>query len=456
LDTVTIWGRAGSRRAGDGRARTDRSLWGVAGDLADRAGSSLRSRVIDSGIGRALGTGELIYLVAPAGHPNYGDELIARTWLRHLARVRPNATVVLDCHSPGSAAVLLRDAHPDMIVVDTLWQLTNHAGESEAAAPWEWVTRAALDPGEAPRLAAGVDLLNAATTIHLLGGGYLNTVWPHHVSLFVAAAAVAGRSGARLVSTGQGLVPTLRGESWTALCGAFAGFDIVDVRDAASRDALDGIVDARHSGDDAWLALHRPEPQLYRRDEPGGQIGTPGSEGVILCLQSDLTESFTGPRGTGVAALTDFVRSTLDAWEVPGSAVTVVEGIPGHDYEVAYRLGARLDGATVLPFHDVWRDGLPAGHRQTWISTRFHPHLVAAAAGDPGVAIVSMPVYYSTKHRSLTDAGSDWTVVDSGTTIPDRPTGRGFDAAHRARAVEAKLATANDIYPVSRVLAHRI
>lgn len=431
------------------RPATDRPLFRTAGILADRIGTSVRHRTADSRLGRAMGTGEVIYLVAPAGHPNYGDELIARTWLRHLARVRPNATVVLDCHSPGTATTLLHDAHPNMLVVDTLWQLTTYAADAGQQDPWEWVSSAALDSGLAPRVTAGIDLLHSATTIHLLGGGYLNTVWPHHVSLFAAAAAVARRSGARLAATGQGLVPALQGRARAALTDAFAAFGIVDVRDTASVDVLDGAVAARHSGDDAWLALHRPRPPLYRTDPPA-------ERGVVLCLQSDLTERFVGPRATGVEALADFVHATLDAWDVPGSAVTVVEGIPGHDNEVPYLLGPRLAGATVLNFRDVWSGGLPAGHRNTWISTRFHPHLMAAAAGDPGVAVVAMPGYYSTKHRSLIEAGSDWTVVDSGTPVPDRPDGHGFDAVARERAVAAKLATAIDIYPVPPVLAHRM
>ena len=81
---------------------------------------------------------------------------------------------------------------------------------------------------------------------------------------------------------------------------------------------------------------------------------------------------------------------------------------------------------------------------------------MAAAAGDPGIAVAAMPGYYTTKHWSLVEAGSDWTVVDSGTSVPDRPYGRGFDPVARERAVAAKLATAVDISPVSPALAHRI
>ncbi len=421
--------------------------------LASRVEASARRRASESSVGRALGSGEVIYLIAPTGYPNYGDELIARTWLRRLARIRPQAKVILDCHSPGSASALMGDAHPDLRVVDTLWQLSNHAAETEPDAPWSWVGRAVLDAGLAPRLTAGIDLLHSATTIHLLGGGYVNSVWPHHISLLVAAAAVSGRSGAKVVATGQGLVPTVEEPAWTALVTALGAFDIVDVRDTASAQALEGAVGVRQSGDDAWLALHRPQPAVYRDEVPAETPGQGG--GVVLCLQSDLTEKFTGPSGSGVEALAAFVHDTLDAWEVPGSAVTVVEGIPGHDYEVPFRLGSRLDGARVLNFHDVWFGGLPAGQGSTWISTRFHPHLIAAAAGDPGVAIVPMPVYYSTKHRSLVEAGSAWSVVDSGDTIPDRPTAGGFGTTDRARAIEAKVATALDIYPVAPLFAHR-
>lgn len=65
----------------------------------------------------------IIYLIGPCGNPNFGDEFIARTWIRHLAREHPNAQVVLDCHTPGSAAVLLGGEHPHLTVVDTVWRI---------------------------------------------------------------------------------------------------------------------------------------------------------------------------------------------------------------------------------------------------------------------------------------------------------------------------------------------
>src|SRR5699024_8976696 len=45
--------------------------------------------------GRVAEAPRVRYLVAPAGHPNYGDELIARVWLARLAAQYPHDRVVL-------------------------------------------------------------------------------------------------------------------------------------------------------------------------------------------------------------------------------------------------------------------------------------------------------------------------------------------------------------------------
>lgn len=405
---------------------------------------------------------EIIYLIAPAGHPNYGDELIARAWLRHLARSRPRALVVLDCHSPGQASLMLHAAHPDVVFTDTVWRLAlyaagadhdaaahNEAGHDEAghddgpdpAAPWTWVAQAATNFGHAPLLAEGVDVFRQASSVHLLGGGYVNQVWPQHVSLVAAAAELSATTGAPAYATGQGLIPLVDGPARRALLDAAAEFAVFDVRDAASAAALSSVSGRRQTGDDAWLAV----PEVLRTVETA-ETPTPAG-GVTLCVQSDLTDDFTAFGASGLDALTRFVGNTLDAWEVPGHAVTIVEGIPGHDLEVPTRLGDRLDGATRIPFLDVWRAGLPVGRGNTWISTRFHPHLIAAAAGDSGVGLIGRPDYYATKHQSLVDAGSAWTVVTDPEVIPPRPDAGGFGADDRNQAIAAKKALAQRLYP---------
>ncbi|WP_051461545.1 polysaccharide pyruvyl transferase family protein [Tomitella biformata] len=390
---------------------------------------------------------EIIYLVAASGAPNYGDELIARTWLQHLARTRPDADVVLDCHTPGQASIMLHGLHPRAMFVDTLWRVCALSADrdhlhSESASQeqpsWEWAATAGSALGVEPLLAEGVDLLARASVIHLLGGGYINAIWPHHLALLTAIAAVVRKSGARAVATGQGLMPMSDGPRGEALHAAVAAFELFDVRDEESHIALGS--DSSQSGDDAWLALAPGAPQVYTSPDE-----TPS--GIVLCLQSDLSEHFAHEGNTGVAAIASWTANILDNWGVDGREVTVVEGIPGADRLAFDLLGPRLAGATFVPFLQIWRHGLPAGQDQTWISTRFHPHLMAAAAGASGVALVSEPGYYSTKHCSLTDAGSRWTIARDGLATPERPTAGGFSPADRAARVSAKSAVAQRLYP---------
>ncbi|MEC5198472.1 polysaccharide pyruvyl transferase WcaK-like protein [Arthrobacter sp. PL16] len=80
--------------------------------------------------------GELVYLVSVAGHPNFGDEAIVAGWLRFLARVRPNAEVVLDCPHPASARTLFQGMHPQLSVTDALWRACDGSSVKGAAGVW--------------------------------------------------------------------------------------------------------------------------------------------------------------------------------------------------------------------------------------------------------------------------------------------------------------------------------
>ena len=66
---------------------------------------------------------DVLYLVGTSGHPNFGDEFIAASWLRFLARARPGAEVWLDCPHPGLASHLFDGLHPGLRTTDTLWRL---------------------------------------------------------------------------------------------------------------------------------------------------------------------------------------------------------------------------------------------------------------------------------------------------------------------------------------------
>ncbi|WP_016700575.1 polysaccharide pyruvyl transferase family protein [Actinoalloteichus spitiensis] len=372
----------------------------------------------------------LYYLIGTTGFPNYGDEMIAATWLRHLRQVAPDADVWLDCPSPGPAQVLLGHLHPRARFTDTLWRLCWEAPGEE---PWqvnEFAQRAVNDPGMAPRWAAGIQLAHRADVLHIIGGGYVNGVWPRHVGLLAGMVSVARRSGARTAMTGVGLWPAP--EHGETLIRELANrFDVVDVRDAPSARLLEKAGAVSHTCDDLFFDLG---PHLYRADE---------LREFMVCVQSDLLR-------VSVPALAAFVTDTLRAWDVPPDRLGFVECIPRVDRDVFALVESEFPGVRMYPLAEVLDHGMPAAAGQTWLSTRFHPHLVGAAVGANGVAVSVNPDYYATKHRSLTDLGSGWTLVENLEEIPTRPVHGGYSPESLAEYRAAKRRVADRIYPYRR------
>lgn len=369
----------------------------------------------------------LVYLVATSGHPNYGDELIAATWLRHLARELPGADVWLDCPNPGPAQLLLAALHPRLRCTDTLWRLCRETGGASSGRVAAAVAKTVADPRLSPRLTLGLELARNADVVHLLGGGYVNAIWPHHVGLLAALDALS-RAGARVGMTGQGLVPAPP-RSQPLLRRLVASYDVADVRDTASRGIFTPAAPVSCTGDDVLLDLG---PHLYAA-EPGRQ--------VMVCVQSDLVEGGSGQ-------VVQLVRGLLRAWSVTGADLGLLECMPCTDRVGAKALLAAFPEARLYSFAELWTYGLPAGDGQRWISTRFHPHLLAAAAGARGVAVSVNRRYYTPKHSSLLELGTGWSLAGaahdlaanvSATATPDRLAQRVAVAAQDKARLAARL-----------------
>lgn len=394
---------------------------------------------------------ETIYLIAPSGHPNYGDELILLAWLRHLARVRPDAAVVVDCHTPGQASVLVAGAHPNVTFVDTVWRICFATADLPAAEAVAAAAAAVHEPGRLPNLVSGIELLARAHVVHLIGGGYLNTVWPHHLALPAAAAAGAERAGARLFATGQGLAPAGDEERRRLLADCAARFDRFDVRDAPSRALLADLPGCSHTGDDAWLvagtgAVYDTESEASRRD-------------WIFGLQTDLMDDFDD--GRGADGLADAAADLITRWGLRGADIAFVEGIPGTDRRVYDRIAHLVPDALFVPFVDIWNRGLPVRPGQFWVTTRFHLHLLAAARGASGLALTGRRDYYPVKHESLVQAGSHWALADS-CALPDRlvraggfPSDTVLELRRRKRALDDELYPPPAPRPVARLRGWR-
>jgi hypothetical protein len=364
----------------------------------------------------------LIYLVASTGYPNYGDELVAAQWLRHLARHEPDAEVWLDSPSPGNSQLILGHLHPRVRFVDTLFRLSWAGPTENPVHITEFGAEAIRNPGLVPRFALGVELLHRADVFHIVGGGYINAFWPGHLSFVAAGAVLSTRFDATAAVTGVGLMPTAAPGG--LLDELTTTYGVVDVRDAASR-ALFSSDRVTDSGDDVLLDLG---DDLFDQRE---------SRSVMISAQSDME--------AGVEAVVESIRGTLRKWDVDGSRIGYVEAMPGSDRRPFEMLEADFPDMRFYPFAEVWREGIPARRGQRWITTRFHPHLVAAAAGAWGVAIRVSEDYYGVKHESLLTRGSRWTSVAAG-EIPDATHGDpGFGNA-LAGLVDGKRAVARQLY----------
>ena len=365
----------------------------------------------------------LHYLVAPTGAPNYGDELIAATWLRHLTEIAPDADVVLDCLNPlGITEPVLR-SHPRLRPTSALWQLCVRHWEQGADVA-DVAGRIVRDPDSSTvhvdDLRESLDLLRSADTVHILGGGFFNAMWPAFLGLAGGAAAAVEVSGGKAAMTGQGMSPPVEGvgDLYAALLGRF---DVVDVRDAPSV-AVAGA-GATCSGDDVFLS---PLPDSTWPDVPE----------MMVSVQSQLS-------GLEAADVVSLVTKTAAEWAA--SSVGLLECIPGEDQELLALVEEALPGVRRFSLPDVMARGLPVVPGQCWLSTRFHPHLVAAAGGASGVAVNINGDYYGTKHRSLIERGSGWSLLDTPTVAP-RPRDGGFGPARLAELRAGKRAVADRIY----------
>lgn len=372
---------------------------------------------------------ELFYLVGTSGHPNFGDEFIAASWLHYLAERHPDTPVILDCPKPGLASLLYAGIHPRLQTTDVMWRMVWEVAEQpveEAAARLEQLF---TDLGS-PLYDFGLLALRQVTRIHLIGGGHITSHWPAHVHLLRAALALGKLSGAPVAATGLGLSPS-PAPDYVRDC--LSQFDHATARDQASSD-LAGI---ERAPDDAFLGLNRLPGFDTRPTAP-----TPGEKGDIwVSLQRDLSEE--GSYEQNLTRVRDFLTSDV----AEGRALHYVEALPGSDRYAYDRLSDLIPEENFVNFVKLWNEPFPARPRQIWLTSRFHLHLLAASCGAAGVAFEIDDDYYRTKHGSLLELGTGWGVAELGDDTPVTPSGGNNFRVSAQRLHRGKRLEAEKIYP---------
>lgn len=375
---------------------------------------------------------QTIHLVSTAGHPNFGDELIAASWLRFLAKQQPDTDVVLDCPDPGLATWLFEGIHPRVKFTNILWRVSWATIDADPDEGDEVIDRLVLDLGS-PLYDYGLIESRRATTIHLVGGGHITANWMHHGRLVRAARRLSEVSGARLVATGLGLMPPIDPERTRD--------DLAACEHATARDRPSAEMAGIELGvNDAFLDLPAL-PGFGARPDPTGQPGD-----VWISLQHDLADPET------FDAMVAAVRSMIESGRFEGRTIRYLESIPGHDRDrKAYDLLADLiPEENFMSFVQLWHEGFPGRPLQTWITTRYHFHQLAAAVGAEGIAIEVDDDYYHTKHQSLAELGTGFAIAPVGSEKLPEPSSDPEYRIKAGRLHRAKLDEAEALYPRQR------
>ncbi|WP_183100727.1 polysaccharide pyruvyl transferase family protein [Nocardioides pelophilus] len=375
---------------------------------------------------------QTIHLVSTAGHPNFGDELIAASWLRFLAKQQPDTDVVLDCPDPGLATWLFEGIHPRVKFTNILWRVSWATIDADPDEGDEVIDRLVLDLGS-PLYDYGLIESRRATTIHLVGGGHITANWMHHGRLVRAARRLSEVAGARLVATGLGLMPPIDPERTRD--------DLAACEHATARDRPSAEMAGIELGvNDAFLDLPAL-PGFGTRPDPTGQPGD-----VWISLQHDLADPET------FDAMVAAVRSMIESGRFDGRTIRYLESIPGHDRDrKAYDLLADLiPEENFMTFVQLWHEGFPGRPLQTWITTRYHFHQLAAAVGAEGIAIEVDDDYYHTKHQSLAELGTGFAIAPVGSEKLPEPSSDPEYRIKAGRLHRAKLDEAEALYPRQR------
>lgn len=370
---------------------------------------------------------EVIYLVSTCANANYGDEIIAASWLRFLARQRPEAEVWLDCPQPGVAAHLFANLHPGLRITDILWRVIWETRGMEPRAADAHVDQRMLHLGS-PRYDIGLLGARRATTVHLLGGSHINSTWPEHLRLLRAARVLKELSGARLFATGHQFTPL---DEVEMVRGELTAFDHVTVRDGRSAQ----FTGADLSSDDAFLGVDRLAGFAER-----AQTQTEDTD-VWVCIQSDVADP--GAFEAAVASARKFLADS----SLSGRTFRYLEAIPGVD-RIAYdQLKDLIPEENLVSFLDLWDDGFPGRAGQVWFTSRYHLHLLAAACGAVGAAVEINDDFYRIKHESLIEAGTGWSLVRSGSGTTEPAAGDPQFRVTAARLHRTKVLEAEKLYP---------
>lgn len=342
-----------------------------------------------------------LYIVGAGGGPNFGDDLIGRVWIEYLSHKYPDRTIWLDTRNAGVTAGYFSN-YKNVKSVDTFWklrELSASAGKSINDRV-EWLSKKINNLGTPKYDIHLKNIKNNVESIHFVGGGYLNSMWQNNLLLLVQASLLKEQNlSLKIYMTGVGLTPVT--DDFVKLFKKYTyNFDFIECRDKQSAELLkvtEGI-------DDVWMsfsdALNRHKP-VWKKS---GNVPE-----IMVLLQKDFN---SGKEQQLLDKTIEIIRSQSNFNR--NTVIGVAEAIPSKDYWVLPEIKKILPDNKIVfySFQHLWEKGFPAGEKTMWITTRFHYHLIGSALGSRGIVLTTGSKYYSVKHMSLIDNGTNWSVMN--------------------------------------------
>jgi hypothetical protein len=343
----------------------------------------------------------MLYLISGNGEPNFGDELIALNWIKYYRDRGYEGEIFLDCKSSAGARTLLGEI-PGVrfgrflkrLATGKGGEIHHHVSSGRSFVDYHLgfdddYPVPSMENDDCPQD------LRATKLVHLIGGGYINGVWTNSFAIIGGASQFARRLQCPVVATGLGVAPLdLSSEAdRSAVQAALSDFSFFEVRDSRSRDLLiDNLtsVDALREGlDDSFLFAPNTHPMSEGRS-------------LHLCLFGRHLEGDSG------AALLESIRDLSRAFDK-----TLFWRCNRADEGAAEMIERAVDGLVRVYNRRLLYRGLPVGPDDFMVTSRFHPHLLAARAGIEGRFLVHSQ-FYESKHASVCGLGSPFVRYDGG------------------------------------------
>lgn len=352
--------------------------------------------------------GHRIVMIGAIANPNVGDEAILERSLRRVDGLFGDDAEVRVLSKDAAYTDRLTQAHACAVTAsDALHTISVRCGyDLGKLLGAEEVLLARLRGDETTGEMAYPEMLrlcdeviaqfDGAELLHVIGGGYLNSMWPHMLFEVHAAMRVAKAGGARVLLTGQGVSPFDADDPVHArlLSEIAAAATFCDFRDGSVTEAKRAVrlsTTMRTADDLATYVEDAPNPEAG--DAPYGNVTLVGLLGV-----ASAEEHLEGHRHV-IAVLAEFLSQQLSTGAV--DHVNLLAFSPG-DELLLQALADGTDGdARLLVMHDrpvSEATAIVQGARWN-VGERFHQAVLSLAAGVPVASWWHNP-YYETKLKS--------------------------------------------------------